>query len=68
MTITDMRILFGDVHIDGKYCYVYSVFNECVELYKKSMISDNMVYVGDFDNTSDCVRYIETIRNIYKED
>lgn len=63
-----MQAYFGSVSIDGNYAYVYSVFNECVELYKKSRLSDNMEYVGDFDNKADCVRYIETLRNIYEKE
>lgn len=68
MTIADMKKLFSEVREYGKYAYAYSVFNECVELYKRKPKTDVVFYVGDFDNMTDCENYVKRMYEIYGED
>lgn len=68
MTIADMKKLFPEVREYGKYVYAYSVFNECVELYTRKLQTDVVIYVGDFDNMTDCEIYCKRMYAIYGDD
>ena len=58
MTIHDAKKIYDDVRKDGKYVYFYSIWNECVELFEMDEKSYILHYVRDFDNMTDCEKYI----------
>ena len=58
MTLNDAKKIYDDVRTDGKYVYFYSIWYECVELFKMDDRTGNLHYVRDFDNMSDCEKYI----------
>jgi hypothetical protein len=58
MTIHDAKKIYDDVRKDGKYVYFYSVWNEGVELFEMDDITGILYYVREFDNMSDCEKYI----------
>lgn len=58
MTIHDAKKIYDDVRKDGKYVYFYSIWNEGVELYVEDAKNGVLHYVSDFDNMTDCEKYI----------
>lgn len=58
MTIHDAKKIYDDVRKDGKYVYFYSIWNESVELFEMDDKNGILHYVKDFDNMTDCEKYI----------